>query len=83
VRQIKKDVATAINQIKSVASSPDYGDGEMALKFLKRELERVKEIGGFDAIVPTEGIVFTYKGKLYKLTGLFAPINQILGYLKY
>lgn len=83
IRKIKRDVAAAINQIKSAAESPDFGDGELALKFLKRELQRVRDIGGFDAIVPTEGIVFTYKGKLYKLTGLFAPINQILGYLKY
>lgn len=83
VRKIKKDVTDAIAQIQAAAQTLDYGDGELALQFLKRELRRVKEIGGFKAIVPTEGIVFTYKGKLYKLTGLFAPINQILGYLKY
>ena len=35
------------------------------------------------AIVPTEGIVFKYKGKVYKFTGAFAPINQILGSLKF
>ena len=38
---------------------------------------------GEDKIIPTEGIIFRYKNKLYKLTGLFAPINQILGYFKY
>ena len=43
------------------------------------ELERIKAIGGFEKLVPTEGIVFVYKGKTYKLTGLFAPINQLLG----
>jgi len=53
------------------------------MKFLKRELQRLKDIGGMNTIVPTEGIVFTYNGKLYKLTGAFAPINQILGYLKF
>jgi hypothetical protein len=31
-----------------------------------------------------EGIVFEYKnGKKYKMTGQFAPINQILGALKF
>lgn len=28
----------------------------------------------------TEGIVFTYKGKTYKLTGLFTPINKMRGF---
>jgi len=46
-------------------------------------LLRLKDIGGFEAIVPTEGVVFRYKGKLYKLTGAFAPVNQILGYLRF
>jgi hypothetical protein len=36
-----------------------------------------------DAIVPLEGIVFTFNGKTYKLTGAFAPINQLLGYFKF
>ncbi len=40
-------------------------------------------MGGFDAIVPIEGVVFVFKGKTYKLTGAFAPVNQILGTLKY
>ena len=28
----------------------------------------------------TEGIVFTYNGKTYKLTGLFTPINKMRGF---
>ena len=58
-------------------------DDDKSLQFLKRELQRVKDLGGFSAIVPTEGVVFKYNGKLYKLTGAFAPINQIIGYLKF
>ena len=42
-----------------------------------------QKLGGFDAIVPVEGVVFVYKGNTYKLTGAFAPVNQILGVLKY
>ncbi len=59
------------------------GDDDASLKFLKRELEKLRDIGGFDAIVPLEGVVFKYGGKLYKLTGAFAPINQIIGYIKF
>lgn len=46
---------------------------------LKLELQRLAAIGGKDKIVPNEGIVFVYKGATYKLTGTFAPLNQILG----
>jgi hypothetical protein len=80
---IKKDLKNAISQIKAYAKSPDSQDNDVALKFLKRELTRLKDIGGFDAILPSEGLVFQYNGKLFKLTGAFAPINMILGYLKY
>jgi hypothetical protein len=83
VRQINKDLDDAIAKIKAAAQTPEMSDDDTSLLFLKRELTRLKDIGGFKAIVPLEGIVFKYNGKLYKLTGAFAPINQILGYLKF
>ena len=52
-------------------------------KKLEYELLRLQKLGGFEAIVPSEGVVFVYGGHTYKLTGAFAPINQILGVLKY
>lgn len=83
VRKMTVDLEDSIKRIKDAARSPQMADGDAALKFLKRELLRLKDMGGFKAIVPLEGIVFKYNGKLYKLTGAFAPINQILGYLKF
>jgi hypothetical protein len=83
VRAMKDELKQAIQGIKDAAASPDASDDGAALKFLKRELTRLKDLGGFEAILPTEGLVFKYDGKLYKLTGAFAPINQILGYLKF
>ena len=53
------------------------------MELVKQQIERIKRLGGFEKIVPVEGIVFTYGGNTYKLTGAFAPINQILGTLKY
>lgn len=50
---------------------------------LKMELERLLAAGGKQKIVPNEGIVFTYNGNVYKLTGTFAPLNQILGLMYY
>jgi len=48
-------------------------------KKLAAELQRFSDIGGVDAVMPTEGITFFYKGELLKLTGTFAPINQLIG----
>ena len=81
VRQMKKDLKNAIENIKNTAASSQ--DGTTALSFLKRQLARLKDIGGFSTIMPTEGLVFKYDGKLFKLTGAFAPLNQILGYLRF
>lgn len=53
------------------------------VKKVKAELERLQRIGGIESIFPTEGIVFKYNGKLYKLTGTFAAINQLLNTIKY
>ena len=83
VRKMKDELKSSIEQIKSFAKTDNTDEGAAALKFLQRELTRLKDIGGFEAIMPTEGIVFKYNEKLYKLTGAFAPINQILGYLKF
>ena len=56
------------------------GSGDVTkLQKLEKELQRLANIGGKDKIVPNEGIVFVYKGNTYKLTGTFAPLNQILG----
>ncbi len=46
-------------------------------------MNRINALGGIKAIVPTQGIVFTYKGNIYKATGIFSDINQILGAFRY
>ena len=76
VKSIKKD-------LNSTISSLQKGGDFTKMSQLKRHLERLNKAGGFKRIVPSEGLVFNYKGKTYKLTGTFAPINQILGSLKY
>lgn len=53
------------------------------IKKVETELARLERIGGIESVVPSEGLVFTYKGKTYKLTGTFAPFNQLLGIIKY
>ena len=76
VQSIKTDLAQLIKDLQT-------SENPATIEKLKTELRRIERLGGFDAIVPTEGIVFTYQGNTYKMTGAFAPVNQILGVLKY
>ena len=81
--KMKRELASSIEQLKTKANNDKLQDDDAPLRFLKAQLKRLEKIGGFDAIVPSEGIVFKHKGKLYKLTGAFAPVNQIIGYIKF
>ena len=63
---------------KTISDVKASGDAKNIAK-LELELSRMQALGGFDKIVPNEGLVFVYKGNTYKLTGAFAPLNQILG----
>ena len=76
VQEIKQEMAQLIRDLQN-NPNPD------TISKLELELKRIERLGGFDAIVPSEGVVFTYGGNTYKLTGAFAPVNQILGVLKY
>jgi hypothetical protein len=83
VANTKKELASAIEQIKQQAKNGKIQDDDAPLRFLKSELKRIEKAGGFEKIVPTEGVVFKHKDKIYKLTGTFAPVNQIIGYIKF
>ena len=75
-QQIRKDLKSAIGKVKT-SKDPKV------LNTLKTQLDRLNAIGGLKSVVPSEGITFVFKGKLYKYTGAFAPANQILGMLKF
>lgn len=74
VNELKRDLTRAIDQVKR-SSDPK------AQEELSRQLERLASAD--NRINPAEGIVFTYRGRLMKLTGSFAPLNRILGDLKW
>ena len=76
VQMIKQELAELIQDLQN-------NPNPQTISKLELELKRIERLGGFDAIVPSEGVVFTYQGNTYKLTGAFAPVNQILGVLKY
>jgi hypothetical protein len=76
VQEIKTELAQLIRDLQA------KGDPATIQK-LEHELRRIQKLGGFDTIVPSEGVVFVYGGHTYKMTGAFAPVNQLLGVLKY
>jgi len=76
IRDIKNNLSSTLKQVQKT------GDINLIDK-AKIQLRRLQSAGGIDKVVPIEGLVFVYNGKTYKLTGTFAPVNQILGLLKY
>ena len=76
VQKIRQDVVKALKDLQKP-------DNIQKLEKLKIQIEKLEAIGGSSSIVPSEGLVFKYKGNIYKFTGAFAPINQILGSLKF
>jgi len=73
--KLKQEVLDTIKRIK------ETGDADK-LAALQIQIERLESVG-IDKVVPSEGMVFIYNGKPYKFTGAFAPVNQILGTLKF
>jgi hypothetical protein len=72
IRSMKDKLKQVASQIKT---SADVGK----IQKFKTELARLNSLGGINRIVAAEGLVFFYNGKTYKLTGTFAPLNQLLG----
>ncbi len=74
-----KAIRAMKDKFKSVADQVRTAGNPAQIAKLKAELARLNKLGGVDRIVASEGLVFFYNGKTYKLTGTFAPLNQILG----
>lgn len=75
-RQVAQQTQREIEKIKQ-SNDPE------AIAKLERELERIQKLGGLEKMAGTEGITFYKNGRLYKLVGLFAPIGQLLGIIRY
>ena len=76
IQNVRKQVAKAITDVR--------GGGDIKkMNRLVAQLKKIKAIGGFKTIIPSEGLVFIYKGNTYKLTGSFGPVNQIAGMMTF
>ena len=77
ISRLKGEVETAIKSIQAY-----QGPGqEMAHEILVKQLKKIKSLDNITSVA--EGFVFEYDGQLYKFTGNFAPINQILGLFRF
>tara|TARA_R110001632_G_scaffold7553_4_gene30121 strand:+ start:73 stop:2493 length:2421 start_codon:yes stop_codon:yes gene_type:complete len=76
VQHIKNQVSKAISDVRK-------GGDIKKLNRMGQQLSKLTAIGGWKAVIPSEGLVFIYKGKTYKLTGAFGPINQIAGMMTF
>jgi hypothetical protein len=75
-QKLRKKYLDAINDIKENGK-------EEGIAYLKEQLAMLSDPSALENYLPTEGISFLYKGKIYKLTGYFQVLNNICGYFKY
>jgi len=74
VFRMRKEVEGAIQAIQQTGDEDELGK-------LKLQLDKLKDLENVSSAA--EGFVFNYDGNTYKFTGNFAPINQIMGILRY
>ena len=73
VKKMRQQVEESVVEIRKAIESGAANLGEM----VDRQLEKLGNIENIAASL--EGVVFQHKGKIYKLTGSFAMVNQIVG----
>jgi hypothetical protein len=70
--RLRKELQDTIEKLKSVKT-------EEGKEFVRRQLEKIND----EFMSSVEGIVVTRGDRVLKLTGLFAPTNQLLGAFKF
>lgn len=74
--KLRKKYLDAINRIRKEGTDED-------IAYMEEQLAILSDPSQLENLLPTEGITFLYKNKLYKLTGYFQVLNNICGYFKY
>ena len=73
----QKQIKFLQDEIQDTIKRIENSSNERAKEELFRQLVKLKSPEGINT--PSEGFVFNWNGVTYKLTGNFAPANQILG----
>jgi len=83
---IRKKAEQAIKNIEEFskkAEVEDMEDFQKKLYYLETQLRRIEQAGGLEGIAPVEGVVFEYKGRLFKLTGIYLPILKMINFFQF
>ena len=79
VARLRSELSRTVTELEAMAT-----DGSISAEEMDMVRNHLRKIGGLDRVTTSaEGIVFVVDGMSYKFTGNFAPINQVLGILKY
>ena len=73
----QKQIKFLQSELQASITKIQNSSNERAKEELVRQMEKFKTPKGINT--PSEGFVFNWNGVTYKLTGNFAPANQILG----
>lgn len=74
----EKEVQSVLRKtLADIKSAVENSDDEKSKRKLELNLARLAEVDS--DLSSVEGIVFKWNGRVMKLTGSFAPLNQILG----
>jgi hypothetical protein len=75
---LSKELDGILDKIdKAGGNAGNLGFSEKELLVIANSLEKLNAYN--KKIYGTEGVVFTYNGKMYKLTSTFGPLNQLIG----
>lgn len=76
-----EDLRGFVKRVKNAAANSKLLADPKQAEAIRVALERIGDEEAFEKAV--EGIVFRWKGKTRKLTGLFTPINKLRGFFAY
>lgn len=73
----KEVISVLKKEIKDLTSAINNSDDYKSKTTIEKSLARLSSVN--NELNATEGVVFDFKGHKLKLTGSFAPLNQLLG----
>jgi len=81
IKDENKEVLRLRQNLQEIFDIVGSSGNTEAKLFLDNQFSRIKDINNINSAC--EGIVFKYNGDLYKITGMFSPLNQILGMMNF
>lgn len=74
IQRVRQELSRTVKELSEI-------DSPLVRAKLTAQLERMQTLDEYSQAL--EGVVFKHRSKFYKFTGTFAPVNQILGMLRY